>query len=1024
MSEFNLFTIPEITEINRLPMHGAGKPVQSPENCETASTISLDGKWKFALYHTPEEVDSESFSADFDDRKWRTIEVPANWTMQNTFDKPIYTNINMPFKNNPPFVPEENPTGIYRTNFNLPKSWSGRRVVIHIGGAESYLEVYLNGSFVGMGKDTRLPSEFDLTPYILPGKNVLVCKVIRWSDSSYVEDQDQWWMAGIYRSVYLYSTGNVWLEDIWANGDWKENSKQGILSVQAKIGFLISHWAKTGGPVANYFVSCTLLDNDNSAVAVVKSEVDCHFRISGYRTELNATISDIQPWSAETPVLYTLVTALYDADGSLIDCRKHRVGFRNIRIEGSNLLINGKRVMIYGVNRHEHDPETGKTISLEKMVQDIKLLKQFNFNAVRTCHYPCNHIWYDLCDEYGIYLVDEANFESHANYATLCRDPRWKKSIVSRVERMILRDRSHASIISWSLGNESGNGENHTEAAEIAKKLDPTRPLFHEGELKDSWQQRLNRHVGGSNEINSFYNPMYPPISDLKAFSANPLSTRPCILSEYAHAMGNSSGSLSDYWNLFFSSKSMQGGFIWDWVDQGILQYDENGKPFYAYGGDFGEKIHDFNFCCNGMLGSNREPHPAMFEFRHLVQPVKIHMGDTPFSFKLQNRRFFTALDDLVGNWSVEINGEVAQSGIISSFANTKPGETVEFSIPLKKLERPQGSEVFINFSFNLAKANTWGEAGTLLAHDQINLTEIIPIENKKEGKKFEVSRSLGKIKNLWHLQCGNMELVIAENGSVKELRKDGKPVMCEAFNCNLFRAGTDNDGIRGWSGQENKPLAKWLVAGLDKIKPKLLNITADEENFTLFCEYACTGSIDTLHFNQKITAHSDGSLEFSQEYHIPDSFPTMPRIGVIGLTATGFEEFQYFGCGPWENYIDRCSSAQVGLYNSTVRENFISTYAIPQENGNRTGVRSLTLKSPDCQIRIVSTAPFEFGASHYTPQDLFSAKHPNELEERVETVVTLDLIQRGLGTGSCGPQTLPEYEINGKFYKFTFSVI
>ncbi len=607
---------------------------------------------------------------------------------------------------------------------------------------------------------------------------------------------------------------------------------------------------------------------------------------------------------------------------------------------------------------------------------------------------------------------------------TLCHDHRWKQAILSRVERMVMRDRSHACIFSWSLGNESGNGEIHTAAAEAVRRLDASRPVFHEGELKCGWGQGSgNKQSGGPHHINAFYNPMYTKLSELKEFSDNPLSTRPAIMSEYAHAMGNSSGSLSDYWELFYTAKGMQGGFIWDWVDQGILQYDANGKPFYAYGGDFGEKIHDFDFCCNGMLASDRTPHPAMYEIRYLTQPVKVTGGQEKFTFILTSRRDFVTLAGLAGKWSVEINGREVLSGALTGFESTQPGGKMEFTLPLEKLSRRTGEEVFVNFAFVLAEDTSWAAAGTLLAHDQLELTSAVAETAAEDAVKSPQKCSLSCRDGIWHLTSGNAEFVLSADGKTKTFLLNGRTVIPEAFDCNIFRAGTDNDGIRGWSGQEHKPLGKWLAAGLDKIVPKLCRIDADVEECTLHCKYECAGSCGSLIFVQQISAVPDGTFAVSQEYRIPENFPTMPRIGVMALTVPGFEDFSYFGRGPHENYIDRCASAQVGLYKSTVRENFTAGYILPQENGNRTGVRYMQLDSEDTRIEIRSGKNFEFGVSHYTPLDLFGAFHTCELTERAGTVITLDLIQRGLGTGSCGPQTLEKYEINGKYYKFDFQV-
>lgn len=1003
-----LYSLPEITEVNRLPMHGAGVPLRQDG---TPWKISLDGEWRFELFRSPQLLPEQFASPELDDRTWRTIAVPSNWTLQDTFDKPIYTNAKMPFENRPPFVPDENPTGVYRRAFSLPADWTARRIVLHVGGAESYLEVYLNGSFVGMGKDTRLPSEFDLTPF-LKQENLLVCKVIRWSDSSYIEDQDQWWMAGIYRSVWLYSTGPVWFEDLAVNGDFDFRNGDGQLDFSAHLGFSLPVWAPLGGPAEDYTVRTRLRDRDGKEVANRQDVVDKSFRLSGYRLNWRENLPGIRPWSAEEPSLYTLTAELCDSAGNILDRRERKVGFRNIRIENHALLFNGKRVMIRGVNRHEHHPVTGKTLSREDMLADIRLLKQFNFNAVRTSHYPNDSRWYDLCDEYGVYVVDEANFEAHANYMTICRDPRWKNAIVSRSERMVLRDRSHTCIFAWSPGNESGYGENHQAASKMIRDLDTTRIVFNEGELKQGWGQGSgDRQSGGCLAENALYDPMYTTLEELKQFAENPAATRPGILSEYNHAMGNSCGSLADYWDLFRSEKSLQGGFIWDWIDQGLLTRDEQGREMFGYGGDFGETIHDFNFCCNGMITSDRQPRPAMYEFRHLAQEVWLESVDAQrFRFRLSNRRNFRNLDDLAGYWRIEIDGRPVCSGELSGFAELPPGEAMEFDLPLGRLTRSEKEEVFCNFTFQLAAPNAWAEAGVLLAHNQFELTAAVPVKACPLHSEIFPVKQGGDF-----LKIGDAELRIGKAGGIT-LSTGGEILIADAFSCNLFRASTDNDGVRGWTGQEQKPLGLWLAAGLDRlrcIKRKL------ENDLQIIYYYESTAGV--IVFRQRISAEADGMFRFEQNYEIPETFPTLPRIGVIASFAPGFEHFEWFGRGPWENYIDRRRAAQVGRYTGTATGNFEAGYVVPQENGNRTDTRELILESPGHVIRIQGEPLFEFGVSHYTPHDLQNALHPSELVPRPETIVTLDLIQRGLGTGSCGPQTLPQYEASKKSYRFSF---
>ncbi|MBR2508258.1 MAG: DUF4981 domain-containing protein [Lentisphaeria bacterium] len=1038
-----LYQTPEITEINRLPMHGAEIPFQSADDenfCNYENSpfyMSLDGDWKFKLFHDPENIPDKVFESKFKDAKWQEIPVPSNWTLHSLEDFPIYTNIKMPFENNPPVVPAENPTGIYRTTFSIPENWRGKRIIIHIGAAESYLEVYCNGKFIGMGKDCRLPSEFDLTAALSFDKaNTLVCKVIRWSDSSYIEDQDQWWMAGIYRSVYLYATNEAYIEDMFVNGDFDVEKSEGILTYQAHLGFHIPAFipeseskytsCNIDGPQNNYYIRISLLSPSKENIFTEELEISCSFRKEGYRTSFTGNIAGIKPWSSESPTLYYFHAELLDHEKNILECRSKRVGFRNIKIKGCDLLINNQRVMIRGVNRHEHDAFTGKTLSIDSMIQDIKLLKQFNFNAVRTSHYPNDHRWYDLCDEYGIYIMDEANVEAHANYSSICRDPRWKNAFISRVERMVLRDRSHACIFCWSMGNESGHGENHQAAIARVYELDNSRIMSHEGEVKPTWSQSWNGEFHGEklNE-NQMYNPMYISCETIKNFSESPESNRPLILIEYCHAMGNSCGSLAEYWELFMNYPKLQGGFIWDWVDQGLVQYDANGNKFYAFGGDFGEKIHDFDFNCNGLISPEREVHPAMYEARYLMQMVKTELADREkLVFAITNMRNFTDLSDLECSWVLEADGVRMAEGIIFDIDKTAPGATKKVQIPgLEKYLNLPG-ELFINFSYTLKNDCAWAPRETLLAHKQIALGSNPSIqETTAAPMPFNFSYS---DKN-YMFKSGDITLTVSRtNGKVK-LTNKRKIIADNLFDCNLFRAPTDNDGIKLWSGQEYKPLGKWLKAGLDKLKLRDINFETEpgENCCTLKIEKLFSGNqdIENVKFIQYITVNNNGKIDFTQEYFIPEEFPSMPRIGVAGNFAEDFCEYEYFGRGPHENYTDRRASAQVGLFHSNVYDNFERNYVTPQENGNRTDIRYVKLFSPETTVRISSKTPFEFGISRYSAMDLFKALHPSELKERPYTILTLDLAQRGVGTGSCGPHTLPEYELNEKYYKFSFSL-
>lgn len=1046
------YQLPELTEINRVPAHGAWIPFADKKSAlsrnpdKSCYYISLDGNWKFHLYCTPEEVPENVFSKDFRDKTWRTIPVPSNWTLQNTFDKPHYTNSAMPFESNPPRVPKANPTGIYRTSFTLPDSWNGRRTVLHVGAAESYLEVYLNGEFVGMGKDCRLPSEFDLTEGALPGRNELVCKVIRWSDSSYVEDQDQWWMAGIFRSVYLYSTQRTYIADYSFNGDYDVDAREGILDFYAELGMCLPLFRPVTPEGKTAFQSRKeaglartasgpdskldfLIDAELSSSLTGKIlwkdrlKVSGSYRLSNYRGKLHVRLPGILPWSSEKPTLYNLSVMLRNPDGKILDVRAGRVGFRNIRIEGSNLLFNGKRVLIRGINRHEHNMLTGKTLSEEDMLRDIRLLKQFNFNAVRTSHYPNDRRWYDLCDEYGIYVLDEMNCESHALYPWLCRDPRWRNAFVSRAARMVLRDRSHACIYGWSLGNESGNGENHLAAIEAIMVLDQTRCIHHEGELKPTWTQSESMSSGGFDWQNNFFNPMYPTHSVLEEYSGSRTSNRPAIPCEYAHAMGNSSGALADYWDLFKKLPKLQGGFLWNWMDQGILQTDENGRRWFAYGGDFGETIHDASFNCNGMLAPDARPHPAMYEFRHCAQPVDVEpVRLKQKKFRICNRQDFMDLSVFAGKWTLALNGRILRTDKLQGL-KAGPGKTEEIVLDFELPVLSGKDELFLNFEFSLARTTPWAPAGTLLAHDQVELTRIC--KKTKPGAPTIVTRpKIIRRARIVSVRNGESILRLSSRDGSGSFEFGRKKVLAELFDCCLFRCPTENDAIRCWRGQSYKPGVQWITAGLDRLKTQ--RVIVMENGPELRVEKILTGTDPKaeIEFIQTIRPEPDGFFSFHQHYSIPETFPTLPRIGVRAVLPNEFEEVDYFGRGPWENYSDRCRAAEIGLYHSSVSKMYEDSYVVPQENGNRTGVRFVTLSSDDAVIRVESDTPFEFGASHADAPDLFQAKHQNEVPFHPKTFWHIDLAQRGLGTGACGPQTLEKYALDRKSYDFSFRLI
>ncbi|MDC7221978.1 MAG: glycoside hydrolase family 2 TIM barrel-domain containing protein [Spirochaetales bacterium] len=1017
-----LWEMPELPQINRLPAHSCLLPYGDSQGAlrrdkeSSPWYCSLDGVWEFNLYQNPEEASLET------EGNWGTIPVPSNWTMEGFWDKPIYTNVQMPWENNYPLVPEANPTGVYRKTFSLEDNWAKRRTVIHFGGVESYFELYVNGTFAGMGKDSRLPSEFDISSLVREGENELIVKVLRWSDGSYVEDQDHWWMAGIYRSVYLYSTDHAYLEDIFARGDYDLATGEGILTLDSKVNFTLAigegqegNGQSYSGPMEDFLLTAKLYEGDR-LIHCRQGTVDFSYRVSGYHIFWEDRFPGIKPWSAEHPNLYTLVFELSGPEGDVRDIRSFRTGFRNIVIKERELLINGQPVMIKGVNRHEHDDRTGKTISRESMIRDIKLLKQFNFNAVRTSHYPNDVEWYELCDEYGIYLVDEANIEAHDNYAVLARDPRWRNAFQERIMNMVRRDKNHPSIFSWSLGNETGNGENHAFACDMVRAYDPSRIIHHEGEVKKYWYQEWsgNTYKGGNNRDNDMINPMYPSIEAIIDHAVKGEDPRPVILCEYSHAMGNSNGTLKEYWDAFYSYKGLQGGFIWDWVDQGILKTDNKGRDYWAYGGDFDELKHDFDFCINGMVWPDRTPHPSMFEFKKLAQPITMEaLSVKEGRFSLTNRHYFSHLDDYELNWTVEVEGIPKESGK-TDLPQVGPFETKALNIAYDWPGLKEGEEAFITFRFCLKKESPWAPAGHEVAWEQFSLsskTLALPKARYGLGELMVEGNRVILSGGDWNIE-GDLE-----KGMLISWNREGKALFTSFPELNVWRAPTDNDEIRGWNGQESKPAGLWKKAGLNNLKLIKASLGPVVKDKALLLSRTYCGSAEdlTIKHTLKISLDESGALILENSFDISDDWPDLPRLGIKMETVPGFEELTWFGKGPWENYCDR-SCAPVGFYRSTVAEQFVP-YILPQENGNKSEVRRMTLQKGEEKLEF--SGRFEFGVSHYRADDLEKSYHTNELEARDETVITLDLKQRGLGTASCGPDTLDKYKILPGRYEF-----
>jgi beta-galactosidase len=1028
---------PQITDINRLPAHSLLIPFDTESEAQARDSSKsrwhqcLNGTWNFKLVKRPEAADRDFMKPRKSVKGWSRIPVPSNWTMQG-FDKPHYTNVGMPFANEFPSVPDDNPTGLYRTEFTCPQNWTSRKVILRVGGAESMLYAYVNGRPAGMAKGSRLPLEFDISRFVRRGRNTLAFMVIRYSDGSYLEAQDHWWMAGIYRDVEIYALPRTSIRDICLDGELDEEYRHGKLHLKARVEF-------EEEPEEGWKMRVRLLKPNGKNVWRKAAEcvVECAERQQRQRWWQVNTRLDVrapEKWSSENPALYTAVITLIDPKGRIVESVSQRTGFRRVELGYRELLINGKPVLIRGVNRHDHDDKTGKTLTRETMRADIELMKQFNFNAVRTSHYPNDEYWYDLCDEYGIYVIDEANIESHAFQRSLCDEPSFHAAILDRASRMVLRDKNHPAIIAWSTGNESGCGAGHGAVAGWIRTFDPTRPVHHEGELGWLIRGRHWRNPESGEEpyrlVSDIVNPMYPPVDVMEEWALESKDTRPFIACEYSHAMGNSNGGLKEYWDLFEKYHGLQGGFIWDWVDQGIARTDKDGREYWAYGGDFGDEPNDRNFCINGMIWPDRKPHPAMFEFKKLAQPVAVRADNlNKLHFAVISKQDFASLDWLKGTWEIVVNGRVVKKGICPEL-NIHPGEEKAVKLGVKPPVIEPADTCHVMFRFKTRRKCRWAPAGHEVAWEQFEIPCGIASGTTKKSRRASGPLKLERSKSRIVVSGAGCEAVFnTVDGCLECYSRNNRRLVISGPQLNVWRACTDNDGIKQWTGQDRKPMGRWLNAGLNDIRIRTDKVTASRARtgdvVVRICQRGdCKAGKAAFEHIHCYTLRPDGSIHVGNRITAGKVLPSLPRIGIVMTCAPGLEKLNWLGRGPHESYRDRKAGAPVGLYRGTVSDQYVP-YIVPQEHGNKTDVRWMVLKPGRGKgLRIKMDEPLECAASHLAIDDVFNASHTNELNFREEVFVTIDRYQRGLGTGSCGPQTLPQYEVNPGRYSFGFTLM
>jgi beta-galactosidase len=997
--------MPELTSVGRLPM-------TSPHD-RGAWVLDLDGPWHFLLVASPRDVPDDFPSPTLDDAAWPLVDVPGCWTMQGVGDHPQYTNVQMPFALRPPAVPAANPTGCYRTTFTVPRDWSGRRVVLSIGGAESVGAVWVNGTFVGITKDARLAAEFDITAAARDGENLLAVMVVRWSDASYVEDQDQWWHAGIHRHVEVYATPHTHIADVHAIAGLAGDGSTGTLEVRTTVGF-------ADGPRRGCTVDVALGTDDGGRVLKhlsggVPSRTGPYvFR--GHVSTVSTTVPRVRAWSAEQPHRYQLVVTLRDADGNVLDAATHHIGFRRVEVRGREFLVNGQPVLLRGVNRHDFDPRTGRVVDSESMRADIVLMKRYGFNAIRTSHSPNAPAFYDLCDEYGMYVVDEANIESHAFNVSLCHDPRYRGAWLERGSRMVERDKNHPCIVMWSLGNESGYGASHDALAAWIRRYDPTRPLHYEGAVMGDWAQPQT--------VTDVLCPMYPQISDIESWARHSdAPDMPLIMCEYSHAMGNSNGCLAEYWDAIETLPGLQGGFVWEWWDHGLLQELPDGTKRSAYGGDFGDVPNDANFCIDGLVWPDRTPKPALEEHKYLACPVDVAL-ERGARVRVTNRQWFSDVSWLRATWETVVDGAVVAHGRLP-LPRLAPRASAAVDVP--RFRRPSlraGQEAFLTVRFVTARDLPWASQGFEVGWRQLAL-------GSKPARRTATRRApaatIDRAVDHVALVEGALEAVVhRSSGRLTALRHDGNEVLLDGPRLTLWRAPTDNDGIKALGGQELKPYGLWRTWGLDDLETNTTGTTVRrvDDAIVVSARHTLHGTVAdaVVQHRQRMTLR-DGVIAFDEDVHVPAAYNDLPRIGVLFDLVPGFEQLTWYGRGPHESYPDRRRGAALARHDSTVTEQYVP-YVVPQEHGGHTDTRWFELRdAAGLAVRVTSSTPFHFSASHFSAEDLTAATHDVELIARPETIVHVDAAHRGLGTLSCGPDTLSQYRVGPGRYRFSWSL-
>ena len=1006
MAQHDEWKNPEINAVNRAPMHtnyfaySSSEEAAKADKENSSNFMTLNGIWKFNWVKNADARPTDFYRTDYNDKGWGQMKVPGVWEM-NGYGDPIYVNVGYAwrsqYKNNPPYVPiENNHVGSYRKEIIIPAEWSGKEIFAHFGSVTSNMYLWVNGKYVGYSEDSKLEAEFNLTKYLKPGKNLIAFQVFRWCDGTYLEDQDFFRYSGVGRNCYLYSRNKKYIQDIRVTPDLDSNYTNGTLNVALNLN-------------GSGTVELNLTDPAGKSVATAQ--------VNGNgQKSVVMDVSNPEKWTAETPNLYTLTATLKNGSNTL-EVIPVKVGFRKIELKGGQILVNGQPVLFKGADRHEMDPDGGYVVSRERMLQDILRMKQLNINAVRTCHYPDDNLWYDLCDQYGIYVVAEANIESHGmgyGKETLAKNPSYKKAHMERNQRNVQRGYNHPSIIFWSLGNEAGYGPNFEQCYTWIKNEDKTRAVQYE--------------QAGTNEFTDIFCPMYYDYDACKKYSEGNID-KPLIQCEYAHAMGNSQGGFKEYWDLIRKYPKYQGGFIWDFVDQSNHWKNKDGIDIYGYGGDFNKyDASDNNFNDNGLISPDRRPNPHAHEVGYFYQSIWTTPGDlSKGEIKVYNENFFRDLSAYYMEWQLLANGEVMQTGVVQDL-NVAPQQTATLKLNLNTEKICPCKELLLNVTYKLKAAETLMPAGSTVAYDQLTIrpytAKALELKNQK-ASNLDIVVPVIKDNDHNYLIVEGENFIIEfnkHNGYLSRYEADGMQLLNPGAQLtpNFWRAPTDNDYGAGLQHR----YAVWKNPGL---KLTSLKQSIENEQAIVQAEYemkAVKGKLFlTYVINNEGAVKVPQKMEAGKEEKVSDMF----RFGMQMQMPENFNEVEYYGRGPVENYADRNHSTLIGKYRQTVAEQFYP-YIRPQETGTKTDLRWWrVLNISGNGLQFVGDAPFSASALNYSIESLDDGvqkdqRHSPEVAKAPFTNLCIDKVQMGLGcVNSWGTLPLEKYRVPYQDYEFSF---